>query len=228
MSAPAASAATDRTNGVNHELIGRVDVPGMRQGRQRRSQDVVVRLVRAGVELLEDGDFAGLSVERACERAGVTVGSFYARFESRDVYIDALQRIVFETIREKIEAAYAAPGLPDGDLDAFLASAVASVVKWYRGNEGFVRAMLREAGRTPEKWAPMRELGRLQVERALPVVRRISGPHWSAARERDVRMAFQMLHATLNNMAQIDPGPLSLRDRATPRRLAAAMRRLIG
>ena len=72
----------------------------------------------------------------------------------------------------------------------------------------------------------MRELGRIQVTHALPHILRLL-PRPGADAEDRIRFAFQMMYGALNGMVLIDPGPYSLRDAATPRLLAAALRRLI-
>lgn len=210
---------------MDEATIAAIDSPGMRPGLQRRSRETVARLIGAGVDLLATCDFADLSIERICAQADVTVGSFYARFDGRDAYLAALQRVVFEQARQQIEAVYARD-LPTDTLESFLEFVVRATLAWYRAHEGFLRAMLREAGRTPESWTPLRDIGRLQVERALPCITDISGR--GRAANRDTRLAFQLLHGALNNMVQIDPGPLRLHDRGAARHLADMMVRMIG
>ncbi len=209
---------------MDEAAIAGLELPGVRPGLQRRSRETAARLLAAGVDLLATSDFADLSVERICAEADVTVGSFYARFDGRDAYIAALKHVVFEQARWQIEAFHAGDA-PMDTLESFLTFVVRATLGWYRAHEGFLRAMLRQAGQSPESWAPLRELGRLQVDRALPRIARIRGRNRKA--ERDARLAFQILHGALNNMAQIDPGPLRLHDRSATRQLATLMVRMI-
>jgi hypothetical protein len=73
----------------------------------------------------------------------------------------------------------------------------------------------------------MRELGRIQVEYALPLIVELLGGRPTPDLEQRIRFAFQIMYGTLNNMILIDPGPFTLQDAATPRLLATAMLRLI-
>lgn len=210
---------------MDEALVASIKSPGMRPGLQRRSRETAARLIGAGVELLDTNDFADLSIELVCATAEVTVGSFYARFDSRDAYLVALQRLVFEQARQQIEAVYAG-ALPGDSLDNLLAYIVRATIAWYRKHEGFLRAMLRQAGQQPDSWAPLRDLGRLQAERALPHIAKLAGRKMSV--ESQTRLAFQVLHGTLNNMVQIDPGPLRLHDRGAAHQLSAVLAALIG
>jgi len=216
---------------LDEQLIATAKVPGLRPTRQQRSRVLVVRLMNEGLKLLEEHDFDGLSIEALCARCGATVGSFYARFESKDAFIDALQRLVVEDRRRDLAARYASERVPRDDLGQLLDWIAKGGVAWLKRHEGLVRASLRRAGSDRGSWTPMRELGRMQVGYALPlIVALLAGDPRSAKGaelEQRIRFAFMMMYGTLNNMILIDPGPLSIHDAATPRLLATAMLRLI-
>lgn len=214
---------------MNEQIIIACDVPGVRPARQRRSRELMVSLVNEGLTLLNDHDFDSLSIEAICERCNTTTGSFYARFESKEVFVTALQRLVVEDTRINMIANYKSN--PRDSLPHLLAWISKGALIWYRRNEGLVRACLRRAGNDPEIWTPMRELGELQVGLALPQIlnlrtRQVS-PSIKQSDKHYVQFAFQILHGTLNNMVLINPGPFSIHHPNTGRMLTTAMLNLI-
>jgi AcrR family transcriptional regulator len=57
--------------------------PWIRAPRQARSEETLWRFLHATEALLAERDFADISVDDIVERAGRTVGSFYARFDDK-------------------------------------------------------------------------------------------------------------------------------------------------
>ncbi|MCP4618579.1 MAG: TetR/AcrR family transcriptional regulator [Bradyrhizobium sp.] len=208
---------------MNEQIIIDCDLPGVRPAHQRRTRELMVSLVNEGLALLKDCDFDSLSIETICERCDTTVGSFYARFESKEVFVTALQRLVAEDSRINMIANYQSNRAARGSLPHLLAWISKGAVTWYQRNEGLVRACLRRAGSDPAIWTPMRELGELQVSLALPQILALLGERPSHNKRQRVRFAFQIMHGTLNNMVLINPGPFSIHHPNTGRMLATAM-----
>jgi len=212
---------------MDEQIIIDCDLPGVRPAQQRRTRELMVSLVNEGLALLKECDFDSLSIEAICERCDTTIGSFYARFESKEAFVTALQRLVAEdsriTLLKNFESNHAARTY----LPHLLAWISKGAVMWYRRNEGLVRACLRRAGRDPGIWTPMRELGELQVTLALPQILALLAERPTAAEKQRVQFAFQMMHGTLNNMVLINPGPFSLQHQNTVPMLSTAMRNLI-
>ncbi|MDI1266551.1 MAG: TetR/AcrR family transcriptional regulator [bacterium] len=212
---------------MDEQIIIDCDIPGVRPARQRRSRELMVSLVNEGLALLNDHDFDTLSIETICERCDTTTGSFYARFESKEVFVTALQRLVVEDTRAKMVANYQSNRGPRGSLPYLLAWISKGAVTWYRNNEGLVRACLRRAGSDPGIWTPIRELGELQVSLALPQILNLLPGRPSNSEKQFVLFAFQILHGTLNNMVLINPGPFAIHHPHTGRMLSTAMLNLI-
>lgn len=84
---------------MNEQIIIDCNIPGVKPAQQQRSRELMVSLVNEGLALLNDHDFDTLSIETICERCNTTTGSFYARFESKEVFVTALQRLVVEDTR---------------------------------------------------------------------------------------------------------------------------------
>ena len=86
--------------------------PTIRPPRQRRSQDALERVLKAGAELLREEGYEGFTVQEVSRRADVSVGSLYSRITSKDalllaVYDRELGRINADTVQR----------ITSGDLD---------------------------------------------------------------------------------------------------------------
>ena len=212
---------------LDETMLERFEAEGMRPAQQARSRALVIRLFNEGLTLLREVDFDGLSVDALCARADSTIGAFYSRFESKEAFINALQRLVVAATRRNVVAGYESQVAPDDSVAHLLGWIVSGAIVWYRRYDGLVRASLRRAHSESDAWTPIRELGELQVTYAVPrILALLPRPEDDNAEER-IRFAFQMLFGTLNNMVMINPGPYSLGDPATARMLAAAMTQFI-
>ncbi len=212
---------------MNDQLIAGLSIDGMRPAQQRRTRELVLRMMQTGRDLLRNRDFDSLSIEDLCNGSGTTVGSFYARFDSKETFITALQRVVVDETALRMESDYRSARVPSDNLEHFLSWVTKGAAVWYRANEGLVRASLRQASRDPKAWTPMRVLGQTQVRLAKPRIMTLVADPRRTGLSATVQFAFQVLHGTLNNMVLINPGPYAIHDAATPCMLATAMLRLI-
>lgn len=199
------------------------DLPGVRPVSQKRSRDLVTRLLVSGLSLLRNRDFDGLTIDDLCADAGATVGSFYARFASKEAYLLALQHLVVEETRRRLVRDFSAEDVPPRELEPLVSWLCMGTVLWYRRYEGFIRASLRQTRVDPQAWKPVWALGMLKVDGALPLLARAAPCNLTNDIEIRWRLAFQMLHGTLNTMLLIDPGPKRLHDPDTPQMLAEVL-----
>jgi len=208
-------------NVLNAGMLEGFAADGMRPAHQARSRELVIRLFNEGLALLNDVDFDGLSIETLCQRTGSTVGAFYSRFENKEAFVNALQRIVVAGARQGILKSYENGSWET--LDQLIGSIAKGSIVWYRRHEGLVRASLRRANGERDMWTPLREMGELNISCALPRILAFlpSETHDSAILR--VRLAFQMLFGTLNNIVQVNPGPFTLEDQRTAPLIAEAM-----
>ena len=212
---------------VERPTLEGFEAPGLKPASQARSRDLLLRLFNEGLALLQEVDFDGLSVETLCARSEATVGAFYSRFENKEAFINALQRIVVARTRREVLADYDGGAAPDDNIPHLIGWIAKSALVWYRRYEGLVRASLRRANGEREMWTPMRELGELQISCALPRIMRFLPRDAREGAEERARFAFQMLFGTVNNMVLINPGPYSIHHPATARMLAVAMSQFI-
>ena len=197
--------------------------PGMRPTAQARSRELVLRLLNEGLGLLRDVDFDGLSVDALCAHSGATIGAFYSRFENKEAFVGALQRIVVAQTRRRVIAEYEANKAPEGSVGELALWIATGAIAWHRRYEGLVRASLRRATGETEMWTPIRELGELQISYALPRMLALVPAEARQGAEERVRLAFQILFGTLNNMILINPGPYTIHHPETGRMLAQSM-----
>lgn len=64
--------------------------PLIRPPLQRRSQESLERVLQAGFEVLKEQGFEGFTLQEVSRRAGVSIGSIYARVPSREALIIAI------------------------------------------------------------------------------------------------------------------------------------------
>ena len=127
----------------------------IRPPQQRRSQESLARIMQAGFELLREQGFDGFTLQEVSTRAGVSVGSIYARVASREDLIMAiyeqqmawteedalppLEYLAELAPRERIETivtASATSMLTHGDvLRVFMTQAPMHPTIWDRGAE---------------------------------------------------------------------------------------------
>jgi AcrR family transcriptional regulator len=91
-----------------------LDTP-FRPPKQDRSRLTLDRIATAALELMEEVGVEGATVAAIVERAGASVGSFYARFPGKEDLVRYLQNRVWTDARERWDAALSAEaweGLP--------------------------------------------------------------------------------------------------------------------
>ena len=75
--------------------------------RQKRGQITYDALIETCFDLLQEKDFDEISIAELSQKAGYSVGAFYARFKSKDELFDAM-------IERHLEQATARPCLRSG------------------------------------------------------------------------------------------------------------------
>jgi AcrR family transcriptional regulator len=189
-----------------------------RQTRSRRTRD---QLLAAGHRLVESRDFEALPIADIAREAGCSVGAFYFRFADKDAFFRAL------IAARLAEARRAIVDLLDGTAEDPLQVLVDAVVTTFRRRPGFLRAVLRKSIADPAVWEPMRLHGHFVADSYLARLTRDTGQEPSAATQRRIRFAFQIMNGTLINALVNAPGPLLLDDPGISDELLRAMRLVI-
>ncbi|NIP58193.1 MAG: TetR family transcriptional regulator [Gemmatimonadetes bacterium] len=118
----------------------------MHPPRQERSRRTLERIARAARELIAEHGVQGTTVQRIVDRAESSVGSFYARFDSRDDLLRYLEERVWRTARERWDEAVAAETWKGLSLWKVLEGVVSLLVRLYREDARVGRALGRNAG----------------------------------------------------------------------------------
>jgi AcrR family transcriptional regulator len=198
------------------------DQPGVIPAVQVRGEKRMHSLFDAGRRLLAKRPGDEISVAQIAQEAGCAVGSFYTRFESREVFFAALQKQTVHQLRERLNSYFSERQALQRELGTqpgpeAQARAVEDMVKLvllgYRNQQGVLRAALKVSGVDPQAWLPMREMGAAMGDhfaRAYLDATPDGDATLRAQADYKARIAIQLLTSTLNNILLINPGPLTL------------------
>lgn len=124
-----------------------------RPPRQSRSERTLERIVRASLDILADEGPAALTVQAIVERAGSSVGSFYARFEGKDELLDYLGERVWREAAERWDRALAERDWSGLDAAALIDGAVRLLGEAGRTRATYLRALERAPGARDDAYA---------------------------------------------------------------------------
>ncbi|ACM31314.1 hypothetical protein A6U89_30665 [Agrobacterium sp. B133/95] len=112
-----------------------------RAPRQKRSRNSLEKLMTAGVDLLEEKGFEGLSIAELSIRSGVSIGSIYQRFEGKDALFASLQEEILKRIDAEQSDLFRRidSSLPD---DRLVVEAVGRLAIFFQQNEGLLKIMI--------------------------------------------------------------------------------------
>jgi AcrR family transcriptional regulator len=79
------------------------DVSGLPPPRQRRSREVMERVLEAAQALLVEDGLEGLTIAGVAERAGTSVGGVYRRFRDKDHLLAAVKTRLLEELEDTLE-----------------------------------------------------------------------------------------------------------------------------
>ncbi len=121
-----------------------------RPPRQKRSRQTLSRLLGAAEELLRDRPFDQLPIASLLDRAGISVGSFYARFESKEALLPFLRTRYLERAQPIADRVLAPERWAGKDLEQRARLLCRYVVTLYRRNRGLLRVLWLEGRTRPE------------------------------------------------------------------------------
>ena len=124
--------------------------------KQSRSRRTLERIVRASLDILEEEGPAGLTVQAVVARANSSVGSFYARFKSKDDLLDYLGARVWQEALDRWTEALASRNWAELELRELAAGSVGLLVDAQRSRSSYLRALDRAAGGSDEAYTAFR------------------------------------------------------------------------
>jgi AcrR family transcriptional regulator len=191
--------------------------------KQKRGQKTYDALIDTAFKLLEEREFDEISIAELAQKAGYSVGAFYARFKSKDELFDALVMRHIEHRRAFRERQFATE--PDEKL---IREVVQGTVDYFWARRRFWRAALFRSIREPDFWKPLRKLSH---ELGDSLVARMSSRANRALTEQEetnVRFAVQITLGTINNAMINQPGPIFIGQEQFVENLTRAFRLVSG
>ena len=173
--------------------------------RQKRGQITYDALIDTAFALLDEKEFDEISIAELAQKAGYSVGAFYARFRSKDELFDAMVQQHVQNRRKMRQRQFATT-----NDAALLHDLLDETVRYYWGRRRFWRAALIRSIREPEFWAPMRKLSHEFADALLARIRARAGRALTKAEDANVRFAVQLAFGLINNTILNRPGPFFL------------------
>lgn len=199
--------------------------PLIRPPLQRRSQESLERVLQAGLDLLQQEGFDGFTLQEVSRRAGVSIGSIYARVPSREALIMAIYERAMAWTDEQAPIVRAA-GREDLTPRERVEAIVTDMASMMLDHGEILRVFMREAPMNPDIWQRGAEKSRdtaRAFERAV-LERREDIAHPDPELAADV--AFRMIYCTIARRITHGPkfeSPRPLSDKKLVRELARAV-----
>jgi AcrR family transcriptional regulator len=125
--------------------------PLIRPPQQRRSQESLERLLDAGLQVLKERGVDGFTLQEVSRRAGVSIGSIYARVPGREALILAIyERVMDWTAEQEAEQRELANTLQGSDPRERVQTMVMAEVTAMLSHAEKMSVFMHEARRFPE------------------------------------------------------------------------------
>lgn len=191
--------------------------------RQKRGQVTYDALVETCFAMLQEKDFDEISIAELAQKAGYSVGAFYARFHSKDELFHAMVMRHLEGRRKTRSRQFASDGGP-----TLVHDLLEETVRYYWGRRLFWRAALIRSMREPEFWTPIRKLSHEFASSLIEHMAARAGRSLEAQEEANVRFAVQLTFGTINNTILNRPGPFFMDQALFIQNLVRAFRLVSG
>lgn len=127
-----------------------------RPPQQERSKRTLERILTAGVEVFAERGYEGLSIADVCQRSGVSAGSLYARFASKEQLVRAIHHHAMSELMAEGVALFAdGPEWRSLSTPDLIENAVRVLLEHFRQHAGIIRASILRSAADPQ----MREAG---------------------------------------------------------------------
>jgi AcrR family transcriptional regulator len=171
--------------------------PLLRPPQQRRSRESLERVLAAGIELLENGGYEAFTITEVAQRAKVSVGTLYGRFQSKDGLFHEIQARALEAIEADQNALLPERDWSGLEADALVREAVAAVAEVFRRHEALLRVMMLRGAVDPDVLSRGRDASQrfasAFTEAVLTHRDAIAHPHPERAADVSFRMVYDVL-----------------------------------
>jgi AcrR family transcriptional regulator len=180
--------------------------------KQERSREKLERLLRAGRALFAEHGFEGTRISDVVERAGCSVGVFYARFDDKDSFFAAVQDHFLAELAE-VTTDLNAHAAELGGVE-LLRATIAQGVGIFRGNAALVRAFLNHEATHPSAGQPIRTVVETRARQLVEAVLESGTPIGHPDPETAIAVGAHVIRGALLQEAIHGPGLLPLDDDA--------------
>lgn len=201
------------------------EIPGVYAAKQKRSVRIRDTYIQVGAKLLNSSRFKELTVSNLAHECGYSVGSFYTRFQDKEVYFLALRSEAIAASNALVDER-----LGDGNLDHLapgqgLDELVDLLFDIFTSTwRGVLRESLLRILEPDDPWAPMRDAAR----RIIRYYQNAFANRFEAFSEEEtlirLRFCFQLIVGALQNDLVNDYHVFTTRDQSLRRGLKEAVR----
>lgn len=155
--------------------------------------------------MLRNRVLSSISIAELTQAAGYSVGAFYARFQSKDEFLDALVIHHVESRRKFHERLFSTLA-----GDELIDTMIEDIVQYVSNNRGFWQSTLARGAHDQDFWNPMRRLGHELANEFIGAISRQIDRDLTRQEELNIRFAFQITFGTVNNAMINRPGPIQI------------------
>jgi len=171
--------------------------------KQKRSQKTYDALIETCFAMLEQREFSEISIAELAQKAGYSVGAFYARFKSKDELFDAM---ILRHIEQR-RAVRARQFATESD-ESLVREIIQETVRYFWTRRRFWRAALIRSIGDSEFWEPIRGMSHELQDAFIARVSSRARRPLSKPEQTNVRFAVQLVLGTVNNTIINRPGPI--------------------
>ena len=171
----------------------------VQQARSRRTYDA---LIRTGFALLEQQEFNTITIAGLASAAGYSVGAFYARFKSRDEFLEAM---VAQHVRDRCAARERL--LASTPHDELIGALIGDLVRYYWRRRRFWRAVLTRSTSDPGFFAPIAQNASEYVELVTARIEADVSRQLTRKERDNIGFAIHIVLGTINNRIVNRPEP---------------------
>ena len=195
-----------------------LESPGL-EIKQKRSRKTYDALVKTAFRLLRNRLLSSISIAELTQAAGYSVGAFYARFQSKEEFLDALAVHHVESRRAAHKRLFST-----FTGDELINAMIEDIVSYTSQNRGFWQSTLARGAHDQDFWRPMRLLGHELANDFIDSISRQVNRKLTRQEELNIRFAFQITFGTVNNSIINRPGPIQIEHASFIEKLTRAFR----
>lgn len=165
----------------------------IRQPVQKRSRAALARIFESANALISARPFDQVSVSEIAVKAGVSVGSVYQRFKTKDDLLWALYEDYLEQAEHQFEHAFEEEP-KDADIQAYVHTVIRTVATLFQSRRGVVLSLLLRYRQSPED-IPKSFITRINKVYDLAMAHLAQASAYSPSNPK-IRFAFSMIVAS--------------------------------